>query len=72
MHAAVLHLAQKSRYKHIAVLEDDIIIRHDVVRDGAEIRARFLKSNAWSIACLGFRPYFLENLVETLSVQVSV
>lgn len=60
-HAAVLHLAQRAQYKHIAVLEDDVIIRHDaftenLVRDFHAL----LASNAWSILRLGFRPYFLE------------
>ena len=61
MHAAVLHLAQKSRYEHIAVLEDDVIIRHDALSANLvrEFRA-LLKSNAWSIVRFGFRPYFLE------------
>jgi len=61
MHAAVLHLTQKSRYEHIAVLEDDVIIRHDTLSTNVvqEFRA-LLKSNAWSIVRFGFRPYFLE------------
>ena len=61
MHAAVLHLAQNSRYEHIAVLEDDVIIRHDALSANLvrEFRA-LLKSNAWSIVRFGFRPYFLE------------
>ena len=61
MHAAVLHLAQKSRFEHIAVLEDDVIIRHDALSANLvrEFRA-LLKSNAWSIVRFGFRPYFLE------------
>ena len=60
-HAAVLHLAQKSRYEHVAVLEDDVIIRHDALSANLvrEFRA-LLKSNAWSIVRFGFRPYFLE------------
>jgi len=60
-HAAVLHLAQKSRYEHIAVLEDDVIIRHNALSANLvrEFRA-LLKSNAWSIVQFGFRPYFLE------------
>ena len=61
MHAAVLHLAQKSRYEHIAVLEEDVIIRNDALSADLvrEFRA-LLKSNAWSIVRFGFRPYFLE------------
>ena len=61
MHAAVLHLAQKSRYEHIAVLEDDVIIRYDALSANVvrEFRA-LLKSNMWSIVRFGFRPYFLE------------
>ena len=61
MHAAVLHLAQKSRFEHIAVLEDDVFIRHDALSANLvrEFRA-LLKSNAWSIVRFGFRPYFLE------------
>tara|TARA_B110000003_G_C16487841_1_gene472243 strand:- start:271 stop:852 length:582 start_codon:yes stop_codon:yes gene_type:complete len=60
-HATVLHLAQQAQHKHIAVLEDDVIIRHgafteNLVRD---FRA-LLASNAWGILRLGFRPYFLE------------
>jgi len=60
-HAAVLHLAQRSRYKHIAVIEDDIRIRPDAVSTNLvrEFRA-LLESNAWSIIRFGFRPYFLE------------
>ena len=47
MHAAVLHLAQKSRYEHIAVLEEDVIIRNDALSADLvrEFRA-LLKSNA--------------------------
>ena len=61
MHATVLHLAQNSRYEHIAVLEDDVIIRQDAFSDNLvqEFRA-LLASNAWSIVRFGFRPYFLE------------
>lgn len=60
-HAAVLYLAQRAQYKHIAVLEDDIFIRSDAlsVNSVREFRA-LLASNAWSIVRFGFRPYFLE------------
>ena len=61
MHAAVLYLAQTSRYERIAVLEDDVIIRHNALSANLvrEFRA-LLKSNAWSVVRFGFRPYFLE------------
>lgn len=61
MHATVLYLAQRYRYEHIAVLEDDVVIRHDALSVNLvrEFRA-LLKSNAWSIVRFGFRPYFLE------------
>lgn len=60
-HAAVLHLAQRARYKHIAVIEDDVLIRTDAFSANLvrEFRA-LLESNAWSIIRFGFRPYFLE------------
>jgi len=62
MHATVLHLAQKSLYEHIVVLEDDAIIRHHALSANLvqEFRA-LLESNAWSIVRFGFRPYFLED-----------
>ena len=61
MHATVLQLAQNARYKHIAVIEDDIFIRRgefsaNLVR---EFRA-LITSNLWSTVRFGFRPYFLE------------
>jgi hypothetical protein len=60
-HAAVLHLAQRSRYRHVAVLEDDIVIRHGAFSAnlGREFRT-LLASKTWSIIRFGFRPYFLE------------
>jgi len=61
MHATVLHLAHKSRYEHIAVVEDDFVIRNDAL--SANLVREFhtlLNSNAWSIIRFGFRPYFLE------------
>ena len=61
MHATVLNLAHKSRYEHIAVVEDDFVIRNDAL--SANLVREFhtlLNSNAWSIIRFGFRPYFLE------------
>jgi len=60
-HAAAMHLSHRARYKHIAVIEDDFIIRNDAFAESLVKDFRtLLASNAWSIVRFGFRPYFLE------------
>jgi len=60
-HATVLYLARKARYKHIAVIEDDIIVRNDVFSESLVHNFHsLLVTNKWSVIRFGYRPYFLE------------
>ena len=60
-HATVLHVAYFSKYKKIAVIEDDVYIRPRSYSKNLSNEFRsVLHSNAWSIIRFGFRPYFLE------------
>ena len=60
-HATVMYLAHKAQHKHIAVIEDDIMIRSNTFSTKLVQEFRvLLDSNAWSIVRFGFRPYFLE------------
>ena len=60
-HAFILQLSYESSYRHVAVLEDDLVFLPrqyptEIVPDFA----RLIHSNSWNIIRLGFRPYFLE------------
>lgn len=61
MHAAVLYLATKAKYRHVAVIEDDVAVRRGIF--SAHLVPDFgnvLDSSTWSVIRFGFRPYFLE------------
>ena len=61
MHAAVLYLAQKANYRHVALMEDDVVVRHGVFSDHLSPDfGNILESSSWSMIRFGFRPYFLE------------
>ena len=61
MHAAVLHLAKKVNFRHVALLEDDVVIRRGVFsEDLTPDFGKILSSKTWSMIRFGFRPYFLE------------
>lgn len=60
-HAAVLHLATKANYRHVAVLEDDVAVRRGVFSEHlVPDFGNVLDSSTWSVIRFGFRPYFLE------------
>lgn len=60
-HATVLYLAEKALYKHIAVLEDDVVIRQDVFSETLVHQFHsLLMTTGWSVIRFGYRPYFLE------------
>jgi hypothetical protein len=62
MHAAVLYLAQKANYRHVALIEDDVVVRRGAFSDHLSPDfGNILKSSTWSMIRFGFRPYFLEN-----------
>jgi len=61
MHAAVLSIAHTAQYKHVAVIEDDVVVRHGIFSESiVSDFHRLLHSPTWSIIRFGFRPYFLE------------
>ena len=61
MHAAVFELARLKKYDHIAVIEDDAVVRRltysKVALYGFQ---KLVHSNSWSVIRFGYRPYFLE------------
>lgn len=61
MHAAVLQLARTAQYKHIAIIEDDVEVRHHIFSNNVvDDFHKLLDSSLWSIVRFGYRPYFLE------------
>ena len=61
MHAAVLSVARTAQYKHVAIIEDDVVVRHRIFSENITSDFhRLLHSPSWSIIRFGFRPYFLE------------
>ena len=61
MHAAVLYLATNAKYRHIAVIEDDVAVRRGVFSEHlVPDFGNILDSSTWSMIRFGFRPYFLE------------
>ena len=61
MHATVLYLSEKANYHHVALLEDDIAVRHDMFSEKLlPDFGKILSSKTWSMIRFGFRPYFLE------------
>ena len=61
MHAAVLYLATKANYRHVAVIEDDVAVRRGVFSEHlVPDFGNVLDSSTWSVIRFGFRPYFLE------------
>ena len=62
MHATVLYLAKKANLRHVALVEDDVVVRHGVFSENLSPDfGKILNSTTWSMIRLGFRPYFLEN-----------
>ena len=60
-HAVVLQMAHDAGYKHVAIIEDDVVLRRDgFSRNIAHDFGILLRSNSWSLIRFGFRPYFLE------------
>ena len=50
MHAAVLYLAEKANFRHVALIEDDVVVRRgilseDMLPDFGKIMNRFLQNN---------------------------
>jgi hypothetical protein len=60
MHAAVLYLAQKANYRHVALIEDDVAVRHGVFSDNLSPDFGNILNSTWSMIRFGFRPFFLE------------
>ena len=61
MHAAVLYLAEKANFRHVALIEDDVVVRHGILsEDMLPDFGKILSSKTWSMIRFGFRPYFLE------------
>mgnify|MGYP001370947645 CR=1 FL=1 len=61
MHAAVLYLAQRANYRHVALIEDDVAVRHGVFSEHLSPDfGNIFYSSTWSMIRFGFRPYFLE------------
>ena len=61
MHAAVLYLAEKANFRHVALIEDDVVVRRGILsEDMLPDFGKILSSKTWSMIRFGFRPYFLE------------
>ena len=61
LHAAVLYLAEKANFRHVALIEDDVVVRHGILsEDMLPDFGKILSSKTWSMIRFGFRPYFLE------------
>lgn len=60
-HAAVLQLAYDRRARHVAILEDDVVLRRgNYSRQIVDDFTNLINSYSWSFIRFGFRPYFLE------------
>lgn len=63
-HAVVMKLAERSGFRHVAVIEDDLALLPGRVEKISESTtsafASLLRSNSWSLIRIGFRPYFLQ------------
>lgn len=66
-HAVVLQLALDAGYRHVIIVEDDIVIRESLVLSTMAVNGfkKLVSTNSWSMIRFGYRPYFLqENGVE--------
>ena len=62
-HAAVLYLAQKASYRHVALIEDDVAVRHGIFSEHLlPDFSNIFYTSTWSMIRFGFRPYFLEKM----------
>ena len=63
-HAAVMQLAHESRFRKIAVIEDDLALVRSRIEEVSEQTilafSSLIHSSAWSLIRFGFRPYFLQ------------
>ena len=58
-HAIILQRAIEMRYKHVAVIEDDVLFLQQSA--GKEVMLKnILDSQHWSLLRFGYRPYFLQ------------
>ncbi len=56
-----VELARRASYRHIAIIEDVVVLIPRVFsRNAATAFHRLVFSNSWRIICFGFRPFFLE------------
>ena len=64
-HAVIMQLARESGFRNIAVIEDDLAIIRNRIKDVSEqttlALSSLINSNAWSLIRFGFRPYFLQH-----------
>ena len=60
-HAVILQRSLEMDYRHIAVIEDDVLfLRRTVHREMMRGFTRLLNSRQWNLLRFGYRPYFLQ------------
>ena len=60
-HAVIMQRALEMRYRHIAVIEDDVLLlQRGAHREMMVGFTRLLKSRHWNLLRFGYRPYFLQ------------
>jgi len=61
-HAMVLLISQRSGYRHVAVIEDDIkFVERKLSPGSVHDFFQLLQTNSWSLIRFGYRPYFLQD-----------